>query len=255
MRQLLASHPDGGRARLSQERCRRWDGRAPTAARKLWPVVPAWVWRSTRAIAELEHCPDPVAGALATGLPVEVAPVSCPKEQAHFECLLASYHYLGCQPTGGREPEVSRPRPPGAAPGLPAVGFRDREGAPPGHIHRLGRSDPGGAPALAHSPHASSDPALVRVPLPASHVLGQVVRRVAADWQRQYDHPSYLLETCIDRSRLRGTCYQSANWIRVVGTAAVGTTAGAPSACPPRPATFTPARAGLAGGAGAVKRG
>jgi len=36
---------------------------------------------------------------------------------------------------------------------------------------------------------------------------------VSADWQQLYGHPLYFLETFIDPSRFRGTCYRAANWI------------------------------------------
>lgn len=47
----------------------------------------------------------------------------------------------------------------------------------------------------------------------ASHLLGQVARRISGDWQALYAHPIYLLETFIDPARFRGTCYRAANWI------------------------------------------
>jgi hypothetical protein len=53
----------------------------------------------------------------------------------------------------------------------------------------------------------------VRVPHLASHVLGQMARRIAADWERLYGHPIYFLETFVDRERYRGTCYRAANWV------------------------------------------
>jgi hypothetical protein len=56
----------------------------------------------------------------------------------------------------------------------------------------------------------------VRVPHLGSHILGEMARRVSGDWQKVYGHPIYLLETFIDPSRFRGTCYLAANW-KVVG--------------------------------------
>ena len=53
----------------------------------------------------------------------------------------------------------------------------------------------------------------VRVPHLASHLLGRVARRIAADWQQLYQHPIYLLETFIEPARFRGTCYRAANWL------------------------------------------
>ena len=49
----------------------------------------------------------------------------------------------------------------------------------------------------------------------ASHVLSQVARRIAADWQRRYRHPVYLLESFVQQDRFPGTCYQAANWVHV----------------------------------------
>jgi hypothetical protein len=61
----------------------------------------------------------------------------------------------------------------------------------------------------------------------ASHVLGLIARRIRADlpapralarqagWQAKYGHPVHALETFVDRSRFKGTCYRAANWRRV----------------------------------------
>jgi hypothetical protein len=43
-----------------------------------------------------------------------------------------------------------------------------------------------------------------------------MARRISADWEQLYAHPIYLLETFVDPSRFRGTCYRAANW-QVVG--------------------------------------
>jgi hypothetical protein len=47
----------------------------------------------------------------------------------------------------------------------------------------------------------------------ASHILGQMARRIAGDWQQVYGHPVYFLETFVDPERHRGTCYRAANWV------------------------------------------
>jgi hypothetical protein len=61
-------------------------------------------------------------------------------------------------------------------------------------------------------------PDWVSVPHLASHVLGLITRRIRADWQVKYGHPVYALETFVDRSRVRGTCYRAANWLRLGAT-------------------------------------
>jgi hypothetical protein len=47
----------------------------------------------------------------------------------------------------------------------------------------------------------------------ASHLLGQMARRLPGDWQQIYGHPLYFLETFVDPNKFRGTCYRAANWI------------------------------------------
>jgi hypothetical protein len=53
----------------------------------------------------------------------------------------------------------------------------------------------------------------VRVPHLASHVLGRLTRGLCADWELAYGHTVYFVETFVDPSRYRGTCYYAANWI------------------------------------------
>jgi hypothetical protein len=52
----------------------------------------------------------------------------------------------------------------------------------------------------------------VRIPHLASHVLGQLARRVRADWQQQWGFAPLLLETFVDPSHYGGTCYRAAGW-------------------------------------------
>jgi hypothetical protein len=62
----------------------------------------------------------------------------------------------------------------------------------------------------------------VAVPHLASHLLARVAARMATDWQRMYAHPVWLLETFVDGSRFRGTCYRAANWISLGSTTGRG---------------------------------
>ena len=62
----------------------------------------------------------------------------------------------------------------------------------------------------------------VRVAHLASHVLGLATRQLAGDWQQRYGEPPVLVETFVDSSRYRGTCYRAANWIDLGLTAGRG---------------------------------
>jgi hypothetical protein len=50
----------------------------------------------------------------------------------------------------------------------------------------------------------------------ASHLLGSNVRRLAQDWQTHFGYRPVLLETFVDTTRFKGTCYKAANW-KMVG--------------------------------------
>jgi SRSO17 transposase len=52
----------------------------------------------------------------------------------------------------------------------------------------------------------------VRVPHLASHVVSLNIRRLRRDWEQQFHHPLWLLETFVDPSRFKGTSYKAANW-------------------------------------------
>ena len=59
-----------------------------------------------------------------------------------------------------------------------------------------------------------------RHPNLASRALGLCLRRLSQDWQDRWGHPVWVVETFVDESRYRGTCY------RACGFEAVGPTAG-----------------------------
>jgi hypothetical protein len=59
-----------------------------------------------------------------------------------------------------------------------------------------------------------------RYPNLASRVLALCLKRLNADWQEHWSHPVVLVESYVDESQYRGTCY------RACGFVAVGLTAG-----------------------------
>lgn len=59
-----------------------------------------------------------------------------------------------------------------------------------------------------------------RFPNLASRVLGLCLRRLSADWQERWRHPVFAVESFVDESQYRGTCY------RACGFEAVGRTQG-----------------------------
>jgi len=59
-----------------------------------------------------------------------------------------------------------------------------------------------------------------RYPNLASRILGLCLRRLSADWQERWQHPVLVVESFVDESLYRGTCY------RACGFKAVGPTKG-----------------------------
>jgi hypothetical protein len=62
----------------------------------------------------------------------------------------------------------------------------------------------------------------VRVKGLASKILALAARQMPRHWESRYGHRPLLLETLVDVSRFRGTCYRAANWLHVGQTAGRG---------------------------------
>jgi Domain of unknown function (DUF4338) len=62
----------------------------------------------------------------------------------------------------------------------------------------------------------------VRVKGLASKILALSARQLPHDWRAQFGYRPLLLETLVDATRFRGTCYRAANWIYVGQTTGRG---------------------------------
>ena len=56
----------------------------------------------------------------------------------------------------------------------------------------------------------------------ASRVLGLALRRVSADWQQRWGHPVLVVESFVDESQYRGTCYRACSFEAVGPTQGFG---------------------------------
>ena len=56
----------------------------------------------------------------------------------------------------------------------------------------------------------------------ASHVLGQLARRVQQDWRTRWGYEPLLLETFVDPAHYSGTCYRAAGWVELGRTTGMG---------------------------------
>jgi hypothetical protein len=56
----------------------------------------------------------------------------------------------------------------------------------------------------------------------ASHVLGQLARRVGDDWEERWGYRPLLLETFVDPAHFQGSCYRAAGWALLGRTSGEG---------------------------------
>jgi len=235
IRELLAAHPARGRTPLSEELCRRWNWRnargqlkdmaCRTLLLKLERAghirLPPRLrpssngLRNRRPPAAPLAC-EPIRGTLRDLRPLRVSVVAPGSDDAGlFHSLLAHEHYLGQRNTVGENLRYL---------------VRDRQGRPVACVlfgsaawtcadrdAFLGwdrRTRERNLQGITNNTRLLI-PGWVQVPHLASHVLGLIARRIRVDWQTKYGHPVHALETFVDRSRFKGTCYQAANWLRV----------------------------------------
>jgi hypothetical protein len=235
MRGLLASHPDWNRTRLSRELCARWNwhnaqGRAKDmAARTLLLKLeragyvrlparrgPSPNGRRNRQVAPVAPPSEPVRGPLRDLLPLSVGVVAPGSDDARvFNGLLAHEHYLGHRNTVGENLRYLVRDRHGRAVACALFGSAAWKCAARDAF--LGWDRPTRERNLQCLTNNTRFliPTWVQVPHLASHVLGLIARRIRADWQAKYGHPVHALETFVDRSRFKGTCYRATNWRRV----------------------------------------
>jgi len=235
VRGLISRHRDWGRTRLSEELCRCWDWRnaqgrvKDMAARTLLLKLelrgliglPARRCPSTNHLRNRDMPVTAVAGESISGSLGDLQPLSATLVEPRsadmrlFNSLLSSFHYLGHRNTVGENLRYlirDRQERPVACLlfGSAAWKCADRDGFIGWDRSRRERN----LPLLTNNTRFLVLP-WVQVPHLASHVLGLVARRIRGDWQAKYAHPVHALETFVDRSRFKGTCYRAANWRRL----------------------------------------
>jgi|AntAceMinimDraft_17_1070374.scaffolds.fasta_scaffold08542_4 hypothetical protein len=238
IRGLLTSNPDWNRTRLSRELCVRWDWRngigrpKDMAARTLLLKLeraghirlperrgPSPNGYRNRRITSVGPPGERIRGALQEVRPLDVGVVAPGSENARlFNDLLGGYHYLGHRNTVGENLRYL---------------VRERQGRPVACLlfgsaawkcadrdAFIGWERPTRERNLQGLTNNTRFLILpwVQVPHLASHILSLIARRIRADWQTKYGHPVHALETFVDRSRFKGTCYRAANWLPVGAT-------------------------------------
>lgn len=234
LRDWVGGRRQSSRHRLAMELCRQWHWETATgrlknfAARSflmkleqrgllsLPPVRETMRRRSWQKSFEAgaDCVSEPVQASLSELLPLQILP--CPSqspEESLFRSYLATHHYLGFGRTVGENLQyLVRDR---HGRDLACLLFGSAAWRVQSRDRFIGWDAVVRAKLLSQITNNTRFLILpwVRVSHLASHILGKIVRRVSEDWQTKYGHPIHLLETFVDRSRFKGTCYRAANWI------------------------------------------
>jgi hypothetical protein len=238
IRAMLAAHPARGRTPLSAELCRRWNWRnargqlkdmaCRTLLLKLERAghirLPPRIrpssngLRNRRAPAVPQAC-EPIRGTLRDLRPLTVRVIAPGSDDARmFQGLLAHEHYLGHRNTVGENIRYLVRDRHGRAVACALFGSAAWKCAARDAFLGWDRATRERNLQCLTNNTRFLIPGWVRVPHLASHVLGLIARRIRTDWQAKYGHPVHALETFVDRSRFKGTCYRAANWIRLGAT-------------------------------------
>lgn len=230
VRRLIEDNPSFTRWRLSRELCHLWnwknaqgqikDMACRTILLKLEKkgliILPARRRQSPRRgkRAAVPHCKDAVDSNLKTLQPAKTVIVETGTELYKlFSCLLDKYHYLGYKTSVGENMKylcLDRSDRPLACMLFGSAAWKT---APRdnfiGWNHQTRQRN---VNLITNNTRFLILP-WVRVPHLASHVLSLISKRITGDWIKKYNHPVWGLETFVDSTRFKGTCYKAANWI------------------------------------------
>jgi len=231
IRDLIAGHPGASRRALSRKLCAAWNWVQPNGA--LRDMVCRGLLLALHRAGHIELPPprwvnpagpqrcapsrtmrrwSPIKSRLSEIVPLDIVQVRRSGDEALFDSLVETYHYLGyTQPVGEHLKYLVSSR------GVPVACLA--WSSAPRHIGCRDRFIGWSAEArrknirfLAYNLRYLILP-WAAVPHLASHLLGRMARVLPQDWERLYGHPVYFLETFVDPQCFRGTCYRAANWI------------------------------------------
>jgi len=231
LRDLIGRNPTASRRELSRLTCQAWNWVQPNGTprdmvcrglmlalhRRGHIVLPAQRKFPPNPLAQrvkpvaLAVAAEPIRCALADLLPLTIQQVRRTEEEAMFNGLIEAHHYLGyTQPVGEHLKYLVRSGERLLA--CLAWSSAPRHLGPRDRFIGWSKEQRGrNLRFLAYNPRFLILP-WVQVPHLASHILGRMARILPADWQRIYGHEVVYLETFVEATRYKGTCYRAANW-------------------------------------------
>jgi hypothetical protein len=236
LQRLIDAHPQWSRHRVAQELCRQWQWSTPSGQAKTFAArsllltlaqrhglrLPALrtayrrrPWGIKPAEAPLAEAPKPAA---VTGDLASLQPLQWhlgryrTAERERALSYLRQYHYLGCnRPVGAHVMYLVRDAQ-GRDLAVHLVGAAAWQCA--ARDRYLGWDTAARAASLPRVGNHSRFLILpwVMVAHLASHLLGELSRRITADWPREHGWSLEWLETFVEAGRFRGVSYRAAQW-------------------------------------------
>jgi len=168
--------------------------------------------RKLIARAEKQQVHSELTGSVEEFAPLDVELVESRQQRQLFRELLSRYHYLGyAMPYGARLQYlvyVSRPR----REVVGCVQFSSPAWRMKVRDQWIGWDDAARKLRLQHIVNNSRLLVVARIRNLASMVLSRALKRLRADWLRQYGVDPWLVETLVDRQQFYGGGYRAANW-------------------------------------------
>jgi hypothetical protein len=231
IRRLMEEHPSWNRTRLSRELCNHWGWVTETGQKKdmacrslllklerrdliKLPKRQGQVHNDRRfkAVTACALDESEMAMPLRQLRPISICQVKTKTEQQIFVTLLTKYHYLGYSGSVGENIKYlaydASKRP------IAALLFGSAAWALAPRDQFIGWEEKARKtkPSLLTNNQRFLIAPWVKVPHLASHLLAHVAKRIVRDWILKYGHPLYFLETFVEVSRFKGTCYKAAGW-------------------------------------------
>jgi len=154
----------------------------------------------------------PVTAALAQILPIHLSILATGSDRRECAQWLAQHHYLGWNRPAGENITYRADDRAGRALAVCVWGAAAWKLAPRDEwIGWSAAQRSAGLKFLANNQRFLILP-WVQVPHLGSYLLGQIQRRIRADWQEKYQHDLYLLESFVQTSLFQATIYRAANW-------------------------------------------
>ena len=229
--QLVQEHGSRGRGPVARLLAERWHWRQPNGRLKERACADVLRALDARGVIQLPkpgrapnpsqpsaHTPTldtrPIRGALKEWLPFRFQLVQGGSDARLWNHVIQAYHYLGHRSLVGSSLRYLVYRGDRV---LAALGWQSAVRALASRDQVIGWS----APVREEHLHRVATNARflilpwVDLPHAASHILGRMIRRLNADWEATYGYGLWLLETFVDGTRFKGTCYRAANWVWV----------------------------------------